>query len=418
MTTDEKAATDREVSKLLGETFTADIAVQIAVLNNRSLRASFEEIGISRAEFMAASRLHNPTFSGSVRWPEDRPRGPDVSLSLAADLLDNLLIPIRRKFAGAKLAQTEQHIAHEVLSLAAEVRIAALTVQARQQLRERIAAIVEVNDAGADFAQRQYDAGNINRLELGNLQVIAQQTKLELMRTELQLRADREKLNRLLGLTGAQTEWKLASDIPALPAQEISFDALEDLATHQRLDLAAAKSEVALAKQALGLKQKTRLLPAGVGVGIETERESGGSRLTGPSLELGLPIFDQGQADLARLSAEVRRAEAVYEGLLTDVRSEVRENRDSLVAARATAEFYTNTLLPQRRLLLRETLLHYNAMQKSNYELLAAKEQQLVVEREAIEALRDYWISRAQLERAIGGRLSVPASEPQPSLAK
>ena len=56
-----------------------------------------------------------------------------------------------------------------------------------------------------------------------------------------------------------------------------------------------------------------------------------------------------------------------------NVRSEVREARDALISARDAAEYYEKVLLPQRQRVLRETLLHYNAMQKSSYELLAAK---------------------------------------------
>lgn len=121
-----------------------------------------------------------------------------------------------------------------------------------------------------------------------------------------------------------------------------------------------------------------------------------------------------------RLQAELRRSRALYEGLVIDLRSEVREAREAVRAARETVDTFTRTLLPQRRLLLHETLLHYNAMQKSNYELLAAREQQLVAEREAVEAQRDYWIARAQLERALGGRLNRPlaAKSNQPATAE
>ncbi|MEO6005302.1 MAG: TolC family protein [Opitutus sp.] len=416
----EKADADHRVQSLLEQPLTTDSAVQIAVINNRTLRATFEEIGLSRADLMAASRLHNPTLGASVRWPDHAPRGPNVGLSLAVDLLDNLFIPLRRNVAGDQLAQAERRVAYEVLSLSAEVKTAVLTVQARQQFRARASAIAEVNDAAADLAQRQYDAGNINRLELANVQVSAQEAKLEMSRAETQAGIDREKLNRLLGLSGPQTNWTLAAELPALPEHEMDFSRFEELALDQRLDLAAAKGQVALAERALTLKRNTRFLPASVDVGAETEREVDGSRITGPTLELGLPIFDQGQADLARLSAEHRRAVANYEGMTNDIRSEVRELRDTLLAARATSEFYNSTLLPQRRLLLKETLLHYNAMQKSNYELLAAKERLLAVEREAIEALRDYWIARAQLERAFGGKLppietSAPPAEVAPT---
>ncbi len=400
---DEESAATQAVTGILTTELTPDSAVQVALLNNRTLRATFEELGVSQADLLAAGRLHNPTFAASVRWPNQRPRGPNVGLSLVADLLDDLLIPLRKKVASEQLAQAERRVAHEVLALAAEVKAASFTVQARQQFRGRLMAIVEVNDAGADLAQRQYDAGNINRLELANQQVLAQEAKLQLSRTDAELRGDRERLNRLLGLSGAQTGWKLADEVSALPATEVALDQVEDFAIAHRLDLAASKSQVALAEMALGLTRKTRFLPASLGV--ETEREVDGSRITGPTVEIRLPIFDQGQADMARRSADLRRATNTHEALANDIRSEAREARDALLAAREASAYYYTTLLPQRRLLLRETLLHYNAMQKSNYELLAAKERLLLAERESIEALRNYWIARAQLERVIGGAL-------------
>lgn len=415
-TPDEQSATDRTVASILGNELTPDTAVQIALLNNRGLRATFDDLGVAQADLMAAGRLHNPTFSASIRWPDHRPQSPNVGLSLVADLLDDLLIPVRKKVAREKLTQAERRVSHEVLALAAEVKTAALTVQGRRQFRARLAAIGDVNAAATDLAQRQYDAGNINRLELMNQQVVVQEAKLELVRTDAQLRADREKLNRLLGLSGGQTNWKMSDELPALPAGEMAFDNLEEIAVAQRFDLAAAKSQVALAEAALGLKRKTRLLPASVGVGVETEREVDGSRITGPTLELALPIFDQGQADIARLEAERRRALNSCDALANAIRSEAREARDALLAARETAAYFETTLLPQRRLLLRETLLHYNAMQKSNYELLAAKERLLIAERGSIEALRDYWIARAELERVIGGALPAgPAAASKPT---
>src|SRR5882724_130932 len=74
---EEKVETDRAVNELLRPDLTSDTAVQIAVLNNRGLRAIFEEIGLSQADLIAAGRLHNPAFFASVRWPNQRPRGPD-----------------------------------------------------------------------------------------------------------------------------------------------------------------------------------------------------------------------------------------------------------------------------------------------------------------------------------------------------
>ena len=50
-------------------------------------------------------------------------------------------------------------------------------------------------------------------------------------------------------------------------------------------------------------------------------------------------------------------------------------------------------------------LLHYNGMLIGNYELFLTRAEQIEAEHKSIEALRDYWMTRAELERAVGGNL-------------
>ncbi|MDQ2988382.1 MAG: RND transporter, partial [Pseudomonadota bacterium] len=54
---------DATLRALLGKTLTVDSAVRIALLNNTSLKASFDELGVSEADFVQAGRLRNPGFS-------------------------------------------------------------------------------------------------------------------------------------------------------------------------------------------------------------------------------------------------------------------------------------------------------------------------------------------------------------------
>jgi outer membrane protein, heavy metal efflux system len=423
MTDDERRQTDASVKAWLDADLTVESAVSIALFNNHSLRATFEEIGVSQAELAAASRLPNPTLSASVRWPSNSPRGPNSEFGLAFSLLDSVLLPLRKRLAEQQFTTVQNRVTHEALGLVAEVKTAFYAALAAQDFRIRLETIANINAAAADLAQRQFDAGNINQLEREQWVVVAQQTQLDLKRADAEIRVAREKVNRLLGLRTAQTNWKLTGSLPALPPQESALGTLEETALEQRLDLQAARTDVALSQKALDLKRKTRLLPFGVNVGVDTERESDGNRLTGPNLEIGLPIFDQGQGEVARLSANWRMNQERLAALESDVRSEVRAASDALQTARETVEFYQQTLLPQRKLIVRQTLLHYNAMQKSTYELLAAKEQQQTAEHASIEALRDYWFARTELEHAIGGRLplvavsaatEMPAATPEP----
>ncbi|HXJ57580.1 MAG TPA: TolC family protein [Verrucomicrobiae bacterium] len=395
----------KAVAVLLRTNLTAPSAVAVALLNNRSLQAQFEDIGISQADLSAASRLRNPEFEGMWRLPTHGPKVVNAEYTLAQNFLDLLTLPGRKQIASRNLEATKLRIAHQVLALAAAVQGAFYKVQAGEQLTNRLAVVVEVNEAGADLAQRQHDAGNINDLELHHQQATYAQSRLELAHAQVQLRADREKCNRLLGLWGGQTPWQTAGSLAPLPEQEIPVENVEALAIAQRLDLAAARGEVVNVQSALKLKKSVRWIP-GASIGVSAEHDLDHSWVVGPTLSFEVPLFDQGQPEIARLAAAHRRAMRTLEALAVNVRSEVREARDALIAARDVVDYHQQVLLPQRQRILRETLLQYNAMQKSNYELLLAKEREQQEVQAAIEALRDYWIARAELERAVGGSLS------------
>src|SRR5882724_10468828 len=61
---------EQTVHGLLEKDLTVDAAVQIALFNNRSLQATFEELGISQADLVQAGLLKTPQFAASFRFPE------------------------------------------------------------------------------------------------------------------------------------------------------------------------------------------------------------------------------------------------------------------------------------------------------------------------------------------------------------
>lgn len=402
----EDAQIEQGVRDLLRRQLTAGSAVQIALLNNRELQARFEEIGMAQADVIQAGLISNPNFAASFRFPNRPPSGTNIEYAIAQNFLDLLVLPLRKRIANAQLAQTEIRVADEVLKLALEVKIAFYTVQARQQLLDRLRIVTETNETAAEFTKRLHDAGNTSDLELANQQGSYEQSRLEVAQTELQVRRDRERLNRLMGLWGANTSWTMGDHLPELPGSEGSLQHLESRAIAQRLDLQAARMRLDLIGQSLALRTKTRYLPAEIKIGVDTEKEPDGQRVTGPTLDLELPIFNQGQGEIAKLTAQYRQAQREMEAMAVNIRSEVREARDQLIAARDLTSYVGKRLLPTQQQALNLTLQQYNFMLKGAYDLLLAKQNEVAAERSYIEAWRDYWIARAELERAVGGSLT------------
>ena len=106
------------------------------------------------------------------------------------------------------------------------------------------------------------------------------------------------------------------------------------------------------------------------------------------------------------MTAQYRQAQREFEALAVNVRSEVCEARDQLIVARDLTSYIGKRLLPTQQKALNLTLQQYNFMLKGTYDLLLAKQNEVAAERSYIEAWRDYWTGRAELERAVGGSLS------------
>lgn len=96
--------------------------------------------------------------------------------------------------------------------------------------------------------------------------------------------------------------------------------------------------------------------------------------------------------------------------MIVDARSEVRTARTRLARFRAKARAYHDRLLPLQNQVVEQTQLQYNGMLVGVFQLLEARRDQIDVARGYIEALREYWIARADLEKAVGGSLPTVAT--------
>jgi outer membrane protein, heavy metal efflux system len=394
----------REVRQLLRKPLTIDTAVQIALTNNRSLQATFEEIGLSAADLREAGTIPNPKFDLALRFPDKPPSGTYIDYSAAIDFLSIIMIPLKKRVANDQLESAALRVADDTLELVSQVKGAFYSLQASQQLLKRSKLLVDANAASLDLAQRQHEAGNIKDLALAQQQASYSRSRLDVAMAEAEIRRNREKLNRLLGLWGADTNWQIAGELPEVPSADLSLRGLESLAISQRLDLQADYLRVTSQAKNLGLTKSFRFLGA-LDFGIESERETDSQTRTGPTFAIELPVFNQGQARIGRGEAALRQAQDKFEALAIDVRSQIRELRDELMSKRETAGFYQDELLPGQRRILNESLMNYNAMEIGNFELFSTKAEEARTEREYLEAVRDYWITRAKLERAVGGSL-------------
>lgn len=401
---DERA--QKALRALLQRELSAETAVQVALLNNRRLQAKFENLGVAQADLVEAGLLDNPVLGASAIFQN---AGTEIDLDIVQNFLGVFTLLARKKIGRAAAERVTLEVSGDVLDLAAQVQSQYYRVVGDAEALGLARQVVSSTEAAAELAQRQFAVGNLSKREQSIQQVFYAQNLLDLAQAEAQLDADREKLTRLMGLWGADTDWKIPARLPEVPTAVPTLDEIEKLAISRRMDLAAAKKEVEGLTQAVNLAHEFRWLSP-LGIGVQFRRDTDGEKGYGPKIELGLPIFNQGQTQIARLESERKRAEEQVAALAVDIRSEARESRGRVMATAQAVKHYQTALLPLQQTIVAETLKFYNGMLIGVYDLLLASQSQIQTGRQYIAANRDFWLAWTELERVVGGRITHPTA--------
>jgi outer membrane protein, heavy metal efflux system len=409
-TTDDQSVAAK-VREMLAHDLTADKAAQIALLNNHHLQATFEDLGIAQADLVQAGLLKNPVFDLGVRFPDRSPAATYLDIAVAEDFLDIALLPARKKLAAGEFEAAKARVSDEVLTLVAQTQSDFYAYQAAQQMADLRRTITQSTAASLEITKKLHDAGNVTDMEFATERAQNTRAKIDLAEAEATAAQAREKITEQMGLWGTDIHWKAAPRLADIPSHDPQPDQLESLAIRQRQDLAAAREEVIVQARTLGLTADYRFASE-INLGPEFEHETDGQWRIGPTLSVPIPLFDQGQAKVSRAEAMLRQSRQRYLAMEVDVRSEVRMALSRLSIARNKALLYHDEVLPTQHDVLQQTQLEYNGMYTGVFQLLAVRRDQIDADSEYIASLRDYWMARTDLRRAVGGRLPENDSSP------
>lgn len=390
------------VRELLAQPLSAEAAVTIALLNNPALQSAFAQLAISDADRAQAGRLPNPHVSlGALREGDLR----TINRAIGFDILGLLTLPWRSTWQSQQTELAKLQAAQEVVRLAADTRKAWVHAVAAQQTAAYLRDVKEATEAGAELARRMARVGNWSRLRQAQEQLTLADATAQLARAELAARSRREQLIRLMGLWGGQTHFTLVERLPDLPAAPRDTGDVEAQAIARRLDVQSAIDESQYVASSLGYTRARGLVGT---LAIGYERNSVFNHATGeksvergPTLELELPLFDGGSARNARAEALYQQSVSKVRTVAGTARSEAREAYATYRTAYDLAVAYRDEVVPLRRFVADETLLRYNGMFASLWDLLAEANKSVLAVNSAIEAQRDFWIADTDMQTAL-----------------
>jgi outer membrane protein TolC len=401
----ERERIEQRVTELLGQPLSADAAVQLALLNNRGLQAAMFELGITEADVVQAGRLPNPGFTFARLE-----RGSEVELerSFHFNLARLLVMPAINRLEAQRLAQAQGNVAAAVLTLAADTRKAWVQAVAAVESVRYTQQVMQAAEAGAQLARRMAQVGNFNKLQQAREEGFYADAALNLARATQLQQATRERLTRLLGLWGAQAAFQLPERLPDLPKEANELPDIERLAIAQRLDVQAARDAAEQTARQLGLTRATRFINV-LELGIQRNGSNQQPTQRGYEITLELPLFDWGDARVARAQSVYMQSLQRAADTAINARSEVREAYGAYHSAWDIARHQRDEIVPLRRRIAEENVLRYNGMLIGVFELLADARAQIMSVNGAIDALRDFWLAQADLDMALIGKPSLMA---------
>ena len=390
------------VRELLQKPLSIEDAVQIALLNNNGLQASFFELGISEADLVQAGRLPNPHFSMlRARHEQDY----KIEQALTFNLFSLITMPIATAMERRRFEQTQRVVAMAVLRLASETRKAYILAVSGEENVRYMAKVKSVADSSAELARRMANVGNWNKLSQAREQGFYADAALNLARAAQNQVATREKLTRLLGLWGEAIQFKLPERLPDLPTSPDELPNVEQVALAQRLDVQAMRSGTESLAKNLRLAKATRFInvlelgPARVLEGARSDPYKKGFEVS-----LEIPLFDWGTARVAKAEALYMQSVNQLAETAINARSEVREAYHGYRLSYDIAKHYRDEVVPIRKRIADENLLRYNGMLIGVFDLLADARSQITSVKDYIDALRDFWLAKADLDMAMIGK--------------
>jgi outer membrane protein TolC len=393
------------------KTISADTAVQVALLNNKGLQASYANVGVSAADAWQEATPENPIVAIGVLGIGAPELGAYRAIEglIRANILDATTRKQRMAVADASFRQAQLGAVNDTLALANQTRRAWVDAVAAFEAASYLKRAKATSDAGSELASRLGETGALNKAGQAREQAFNAELAGQLARARLDAARAKEDLTRLMGLWGAEVDYYVPNALPALPQSVGRATDIEARALRNRVDLRVAKLGLEAQAKAFGLTDQTRIVSdLELIAGFEAERESEGGNIkteTTPQVELefAIPIYDTGKARMRKAELMYLQAANVLAERAVDIRSEARGAETAYHASYKIARHYRDVLVPLRQTVEEEGLLSYNGMITSTFELLTDVREKLGASLEAANAKREFYLAQADLTAAIHG---------------
>jgi len=378
-------------------------AVQLALQHSPAIQARLANYQQTGWQLDQQSYLLNPRLS-----LERQRQGAETELSriLSVSLLDMLSLPERRNWVQHALAQAQTQLVSDLIAqslLVKQAWLQAIAAERSEQILQDTAALYQ---AAAELAQAMQSAGNFSVQQAERFAVAEAEFKSQLWAAQLRRQQSRSQLARLIGWPlSQQAQLRLPENLPALPAQLASASSVSQEVLPQRLDLQASASRLKLAFSTARLALPESLGQIELGWRQQRNKSEGEAvkYTRGVEVSLSLPVFNWGDASRQASLAGSQAAAWDYQNNLQMAAYQVADAYQDYLSSHAIAQHHLQSVLPLRQRLAQQSLLRYNGMLISVFDLLDEVKLRLQAELAQQQHLLNFHLSELKLQAALAG---------------
>lgn len=390
---------------------TIDQVVDIAIRENRDLRAARMRIEEARGRLTQSGLFPNPSlesnFSLDSLFANEGERIFYAGISQPIPLSGR--IGAQKKVAHIDIKRTFAEIADVERKLVGDVRrdfIEILAIDEQIKLQDTL---INLNSGLVKAIQAGINEGLASEKDLNAIAIALQQVRQE---KEVLISTKRSKILELNRLLGKPPTFSF------LPVGRLECEALVDLTKYsietayaQRPDLRFAELSTELARADLGLAKALRFEDITAGVFYERDRTildipqgkiPNADQLIGFRLTVPLPFFDRKQGLIAEVRAREIRAEESVEAIKLEIGHEVNDALNRVNTLSALLKTYQSGILKTAEDNVRLVEGSYKQGLVGITEVIQSRQQFANLKSSYINAVRDYQIALNDLQIATG----------------
>jgi len=377
---------------------TLDAVANRVRTSNPDLAAARLRIAEARGRLVQSGRLSNPEVEFDYTRNTSMAREHSLGVSLMQRFPLTARLRHEKAVSQAQLAAAEAEVRDVERKLIADAQTAAVKVLANQGQRDLRTKQLANSREQASFLQKRAEAGEASAVDAAQVELETRVLETELLQLDVERTTLLGILRPLVGVAGHES-LALTGGLtaPSLPPTASAAG---------RPDVQAAQFNAEAAHAEAAKERASRFEDVGLGLVYERAREDDApeglstDQMVGVKVSIPLPLWNTNRGRIQQAEAAAERARLEAEALRFNANAEASAARSEMSALARLLGDLDAKLLPKAAELEERLRQTYAAGQSSLTDSLRARDRHLLLQRQRLDALRDYHLARVRYRAA------------------